>query len=158
MKTNTVIISVLLAVLMSASLFAPVQAAPCGDGTTGTIDMDAQEIVDGMRIYFKLKGLTAGADYKLNWTGDDTGYAFTTGSSETEKVFPVTVDKPSSGTWHIYLRGETAGAIIDQKEYVVSEASSFINEDLFQSVAMVLITIALLVGIVLGLVQGFKKK
>lgn len=149
---------VLLFVGLFFNPFVPL-AVLGADGTTGSIDFDQDSVTEGTLLYIELEGLTAGADYLVNWTTDDTGYSFTTGASQTDMTVPVKVDMPASGSvFVVYLRYQSAGTQIDAVTFIVTEAETILDTDAFLAIAIPLLVMTLIVGIILGISRGQRKR
>ena len=141
---------VLPALCLGLFLGVAPQVVSGADGATGSIELPVDTVPDGQRIYITLRDLTGGADYKLNWTGDDTGYSFTTGASETTKVFPVKIEDPSSGSMvAIYLRAQSAGTALDTVYVTVESSTDVFDTDIFFDWTIPIILIVLVVGIII---------
>lgn len=141
-------------------LFAPIsiQAAPTGDGTNGVIDFDQSSVAAGTTVWVHFKDLDTSSDYQINWTTDDTGVNVTTGSSQDDIYIPITFDKPSGTSVNtVFLRGKSAGAIIDQQDYIITEAEQILNTAAFLAIVIPLLIFAIIVAIYKSVGKGSKK-
>jgi len=111
-----------MASMLMLIAFTGMSSAMAADGTTGEIDFDQTSVSEDTMVYVHFKDLTGGADYLVNWTGDDTGYSFTTGSSQDDIYIPITFSKPASGNAFVLnLRYQSAGTSIDSITVYVTE-------------------------------------
>lgn len=129
-------------------LLAPISAANAADGTTGTIDLDQTSVTDGTTIYVHFEGLTASADYLVNWTGDNTGFSWTCGASQDDIYIPIKFEKPAgSNAFLIYLRYQSAGTMIDTVTVHVNEADTILDTTAFLAIVIPLLIFAIIVTI-----------
>lgn len=116
------------------------------DGSTGTLEIGVTNILDSTPITIRMYDLTSSADFQLNWTGENTGHSFTTGSQQTEHYVTVNIDKPSAThDVTIYLRAQSAGTVLDSLTVYVSDTSIFPDDiliDIGVTVAVVFVIVA----------------
>lgn len=135
------------------ALVAPASVPVSGaDGTTGTVDLDMTSVSEDTIIWVHIEGLTSSADYLVNWTDDNTGYSYTTGSSQTDYYVQIKFAMPSSGTaFTVYLRYQSAGTLIDSVQVRITDPATILDEDAFLTIAIPIIVITVIVSIVVGL-------
>ena len=148
----TLMFAVTVLILLSAS--TNVQAAPVAvsaDGTAGTLEIGITNILDSTPITIRMYDLTVSADFKVNWTGDDTGHSFTTGSTQDEHFITVNIDKPSgSHDVTVYLIPQAAGNDsnnLDSLTLYVSDTSIF-PDDIIIDIGIVIAVVFIIVAVV----------
>ena len=144
----------LLVLLMAGS---GVQAAPqsaMADGTAGSLEIGVTNVLDSTPITIRMYALTVAADFKINWTGDDTGHSFTTGSIQDEHFITVNIAKPS-GTHDVTvsLWPQSTGAALDSLTLYVSDTSIF-PDDIIIDLGIVIAVVFIIVAVV----TAIKKK
>lgn len=141
-----------LVILLMAN--ANVQAVPMSamaDGTTGSLEIGVTNILDSTPITIRMYELTYSADFKLNWTGDDTGHSFTTGASQDEHFVTVNIAKPAaSNDVTVKLCGGTGVALLDSMTLYVSDTSIF-PDDIIIDIGIVLAVVFIIVAVVASL-------
>ena len=147
----------LLVLIMAGS---GVQAAPqsaMADGSAGSLEIGVTNILDSTPITIRMYALTVSADFKVNWTGDDTGHSFTTGSTQDEHFITVNIDKPSgSHDVTVYLLAQSAGNntnSLDSLTLYVSDTSIF-PDDIIIDIGIVIAVVFIIVAVV----TAIKKK
>ena len=148
-----------LTLLGLLAMITSVQAAPSADGTTGSIDFDQSSVAAGTTVWVHFKDLESSADYKVNWTTDDTGVSFTTGSNQDDIYVPITFNKPSGvQTNTVYLRGGnvTTGEILDQQDFIITEPEQILNTAAFLAIVIPLLVFAIIVAIYKSVGKGKK--
>lgn len=144
-----------MASLMVLLAFTGMSQAMAADGTTGEIDFDQTSVSEDTMVYVHFKDLTGGADYMVNWTGDDTGYSWTTGSSQDDIYIPITFSKPSSGNAFVLtLRYQSAGTAIDSITVYVTEADQVLNTAAFLAIVVPLLVFSIIVAIYKSVGKG----
>jgi len=137
-----------------------VQAAPMAamaDGTAGTLEIGVTNILDSTPITIRMYALTVAADFKLNWTGEDTGHSFTTGATQDEHFVTVNIDKPAaSHDVTVYLIAQAAGNntnSLDSMTLYVSDTTIF-PDDIIIDIGIVIAVVFIIVAVV----TAIKKK
>jgi len=132
--------------LFSMLFLAPSLAAQGADGAAGSIEVGVTNILEKTPVTIHMYDLTGGADYLVNWTGENTGHSFTTGANQDEHFITVTIDKPSADhDVTVYLRGQSAGAVVDSITLYVSDTSLFPDDiiiDIGITVAVIFVIVA----------------
>ena len=117
-------------------------------GTTGKLEIGATSAFDGAIVAVKCYDLEVSATYKVNATGDDTGFSFTTGSTQTTYIVYLTVAKPAaSETCYVYLYGNETEAALDTYTLQVKD-DSIIPDEFLISLGITLLVLFLIIGIV----------
>lgn len=118
------------------------------DGTTGKLEIGSTSAFDGAIVAVNCYDLETSADYKINATGDATGFSFTTGSSQTSYVVYLTVQKPSgSETVYVWLYGDTNATALDTYTLQVKD-ESIIPDEFLIALGITLLVLFLIIGIV----------
>lgn len=149
------IIKLALALAFLGMLFlsasSPTYVALGADGAAGSIEIGVTNILEKTPVTIHMYDLTGGADYQVNWTGDNTGHSFTTGASQDEHFITVTIDKPAaSHDVTIYLRGQAAGAVVDSLSIYVGDTSIF-PDDILIDIGITVAVVFVIVGAVMAL-------
>ena len=138
----------MMLLLMTSGSTPMVQAA---DGTAGTLEIGVTNILGSTPVTIRMYGLTSAADFKINWTGDNTGHSFTTGASQTEHFITVNIDKPSgSHDVTVYLLAQSTGNntnSLDALTLYVSDSSIF-PDDIILDIGIVLAIVFIMVAVV----------
>jgi len=145
----TIFISVAFLVLLLAA--APASASVQtihADGTSGSLEIGVTNILDDTPITIKMYDLTIAADFKINWTGEDTGHSFTTGASQTKHYITVNIEKPSAThDVTVYLWPQSTGAALDSLTLYVSDTSIF-PDDIIIDIGITIAVVFVIVGVV----------
>lgn len=121
------------------------------DGAAGSIEIGVTNILEKTPVTIHMYDLTGGADYLVNWTGDNTGHSFTTGTNQDEHFITVTIEKPAADhDVTIYLRGQAAGAVVDSITIYVGDTSIF-PDDILIDIGITVAVVFVIVGAVLVL-------
>ena len=137
-----------LSVMLFAILFVSVGNSQGAAGTTGALEVGTTSAFDGAIVAVRCYQLEVSSTYKINSTGDATGFSFTTGASQTEFTVYLTIDKPAgSETVYIWLYGDVATAALDTYTLQVKD-DSIIPDEFLISLGITLLVLFLIVGIV----------
>ena len=132
--------------LFSMLLLMPNVSVQGADGAAGSIEVGVTSILEKTPVTVHMYDLTGGADYLVNWTGDNTGHSFTTGANQDEHFITITIDKPSaSNDVTVYLRAQSAGTTIDSVTLYVSDTTIFPDDiliDIGITVAVIFVIVA----------------
>ena len=100
------------------------QGALGAAGTTGSIEIGQTSSFDSGIVTIKVYDLEVDSTYKVNATGDATGFSFQTGGTQTTFIVHLTIDKPAaSETVYVYLYGDTAVTALDTVTLQVKDDS-----------------------------------
>jgi len=128
--------------------FGGVITANAAVGTTGKLEIGSTSAFDGAIVAVNCYDLEVSASYKINATGDDTGFEFITGSGQTSYVVYLTVNKPSgSEACYIYLWGNQTLAALDSYTLQVKD-ESIIPDEFLIALGITLLVLFLIIGIV----------
>ena len=133
-----------MASMMVLLVFTGMNSAMAADGATGEIDFDQTSVSEDTMVYIHFKDLTGGADYLVNWTGDDTGYSFTTGASQDDMYIPITFAKPSSGNAFVLNLRAGTGTALDSITVYVTEADQVLNTAAFLAIVVPLLVFSII--------------
>lgn len=126
----------------------PLMAVQAADGTDGNIQHSAQIMhVSGSAISVSMWDLDVSSDYQLNWTGNDGGINYTTSATQTTFTYTFVLTS-SAATVTFFLRGESAGAIIDQTDVTVVNLADFLATGLIISAGIFILIIVIFKRIV----------
>lgn len=152
MKSKKMIVfAVPLLVLLLAFAIVPASA---DDGANGTLDIGATSTFDGATIAVRCYDLDVSSDYFVNYTGDATGFAFTTGADQDTYVVYLTIDKPSgSEVVTVMLVSGTGAAIIDQQTLQCKD-DSIIPLDFIMTIGIAFMLLAIIAGLIVKLRKG----
>lgn len=138
----------ILSAMLLSVLFIGISASQGAAGTTGALEVGSTSAFDGAIVAVRAYNLEASSTYKVNLTGDATGFSFETASSQTEFTIYLTVDKPSgSETVYIWLYGDVATTALDTVTLQVKD-DSLIPDEFLISLGITLLVLFLIVGIV----------
>lgn len=142
-KRRTQVTLSALLVLTVLAIGVPLVPTRAADGAAGSVQVSNQIFhVSGSVIAVQMFDLTVSADYLLNWTGDATGIGFTTSSTQTK--FTHTFVLTSTATQVTFtLRGEAAGALIDQVDVTVVSLNSFLSTGLIISAGIFILIVVI---------------
>ena len=144
-------VSLLIMIMVSGAPSQGAVQAVHGDGTAGTLEIGVTNILGGTPIVIRMHTLTSSADFKLNWTGSDTGHSFTTGSTQDEHFVTVNIAKPSgSNDVTVYLWPQSTGAALDSLTLYVSDTSIF-PDDIIIDIGITIAVVFVIVGAVMML-------
>jgi len=133
----------MLGMLFMAMPAAQIQGA---DGTAGNIEVGVTNILEKTPVTIHMYDLSSGADFKVNWTGNDDGHSFTTGANQDEHFITVTIDKPSANhDVTVYLWPQSTGTALDSITLYVSDTSLFPDDiiiDIGITVAVIFVIVA----------------
>ncbi len=118
------------------------------DGTVGKLEVGVTNVLDDTPITIKMYDLTVAADFKLNWTGEDTGHSFTTGASQTKHYVTVNIEKPSAThDVTVSLWPQSTGAALDSLTLYISDTSIF-PDDIIIDIGITIAVVFVIVGVV----------
>ncbi|MFX0205919.1 MAG: hypothetical protein ACFFDT_08020 [Candidatus Hodarchaeota archaeon] len=127
MRKRVLLIPALLLLLF----LIPVSKGNAAAGTTGAISVSSTTVLINTVVSVGLESLTASSNYDLRFTpGCHDNITFTTASTETERIFHVKLDEPTSGeTCTIELGNTTGGAagVLDSIDVSMVEGDTFIG-------------------------------
>lgn len=144
MKAKSYAIPALIALSL---LMFTVGTGLAADGATGSVDLDQTSMADNTLVFVHFEDLTVSADYLVNWTGDDTGFSFTTGANQDDIYIPIKFEKPAgSNAFIVHLRAGT-GTAIDSVTVYVTEATTFLDTAAFLAIVVPLLIFSIVVVI-----------
>ena len=151
---------IILPIFFALFLFMiPSQQAQSLYGSAGSLEVGATSGFDGGQVAVRCYDLTDEYSYKVNSTGDDTGFTFYLQDGQTEYTVYLNVDKPaSSETVYITLWGSNTGSSGDANGTSIDVAldiytiqvkdDSIIPDEFLISLGITLLVLGLIVGIV----------
>lgn len=148
LKKRQILPIVVISFVVLGLTFGSVITANAAVGTTGKLEIGSTSAFDGAIVAVNCYDLEVSADYKINATGDDTGFSFTTGSSQTSYVVYLTVSKPSgSESVYVYLWGNETTTALDTYTLQVKD-ESIIPDEFLIALGITLLVLFLIIGIV----------
>ena len=145
-KKTIVKVAITLGMLGMLFFAMPTASVMGADGAAGSIEVGVTNILEKTPVTIHMYDLTGSADYLVNWTGDNTGHSFTTGANQDEHFITVTIDKPAADhDVTVYLRGQSAGAVVDSITLYVGDTSLFPDDiiiDIGITVAVIFVIVA----------------
>lgn len=148
LKKRQILPIVVFSFIVFGLAFGDVITTNAAVGTTGKLEIGSTSAFDGAIVAVNCYDLEVSADYKVNSTGDDTGFSFTTGSSQSSYVVYLNVYKPSaSEAVYVFLWGNQSEAALDTYTLQVKD-ESIIPDEFLIALGITLLVLFLIIGIV----------
>lgn len=148
LKKRQILPIVVISFIVFGLTFGSIMTVNAADGTTGKLEIGSTSAFDGAIVAANCYDLEVSSSYKVNSTGDDTGFSFTTGSSQTSYVVYLNVYKPSgSEAVYVHLWGNQSEAALDTYTLQVKD-ESIIPDEFLIALGITLLVLFLIIGIV----------